>query len=407
MPKPPAIPAERVSAPDPAGFLAACEDGNSLVYFLFNVGDGDTQLVLLPRVGGAPRRALVVDIAEAGKTKLPGVVAQLQGAGVLRAPAPDASAPPHRKAFPIVVGTHPHDDHIGGLPDFLDLYRNDVAEYWDPGYYHPTIAFIETMRRLEDSPHIVWTQPTSGLRRFVDDVRVTVLAPSIVLKHRYDSYGVDPNNASVTLKIEFPYRRVQERTSRAADEAAGARERRTGRLYARIPSTRSLVLGADAQALSWAQVQSDFPKLDAKQSPIFSALKMARGLDPLKATVFKVSHHSSKRGVYLELVELFRPDILLVSSVAEKGKYGFPHAVTQEALREARQRIAKSGARRADDWALGIFYTADESGDGEELGTMALVVPPSGTVSMWRFGDRRGDDVDLNRARRVDHTPPG
>ena len=37
--------------------------------------------------------------------------------------------------FPIVVGTHPHDDHLRGMPEFLARYGQEVGEYWDPGYY--------------------------------------------------------------------------------------------------------------------------------------------------------------------------------------------------------------------------------------------------------------------------------
>ena len=77
-----------------------------LVYFLLNVGDGDTQLILLPD-SPTGRRAIVVDCATS--KKLPALVAELGDAGLLTQP------PPGKPLFELVVGTHPHEDHVGGM----------------------------------------------------------------------------------------------------------------------------------------------------------------------------------------------------------------------------------------------------------------------------------------------------
>ncbi|HEU4702647.1 MAG TPA: hypothetical protein VFS37_09215, partial [Conexibacter sp.] len=42
------------------GFVAACKP-TDLVYFALNVGDGDTQLLLLPADAAGRRRCIVVD----------------------------------------------------------------------------------------------------------------------------------------------------------------------------------------------------------------------------------------------------------------------------------------------------------------------------------------------------------
>ena len=81
--------------------------------------------------------------------------------------------------FPIVVGTHPHDDHLRGMPEFFDRYGEEVGEYWDPGYYFAGSAYVETLAAIEDaSLWIQYAQPTSGLTRFVGHVKVVVLSPS-------------------------------------------------------------------------------------------------------------------------------------------------------------------------------------------------------------------------------------
>jgi hypothetical protein len=375
-----AVPADRLSA---GSFLDDVDD-QDLVYFLLNVGDADCQLILMPAevdAAGEPyRRAIVVDV---GKTrKLPALVDHLRASEdpvmLRRTPGPGT--------FPIVVGSHPHDDHLRGMPEFLERYGQEVGEYWDPGYYFTGSAYVETMTALEDaSGWIQYAQPTSGLTRFVGLVKVIVLSPSIGLRNRFDSYGITPNNASISLKIEFPSSRVEQRD----------KERR----YLRIRRPQALILGADAQTLSWAQVVLDFPELRPQDSPVANYLKMALGSNPLLASVFKVAHHGSKHGVNLELLELIDPVISLVSSVGGGGKYNFPHRVSLEAIREGLQATT-SGQKRKRDWDLGLHYTSGVDSDGDKLGSIAIVLSPSGRKRhVWRFGDASGQNVDLGNAR--------
>jgi beta-lactamase superfamily II metal-dependent hydrolase len=345
-----------------------------LVYFLVNVGDGDAQLIVLPTEPDGRRRALVVDVGS--RRKLPALVESLIESDVLTR---------REDLFPVVVGTHPHEDHIAGMPEFLDRFGDVVREYWEPGYYHPSPSYMETMRALEDHPGIQHTQPTSGLTRFVGPVRVVVLAPTISLRNRFDSYGVTINNASIALKIEFPASRVEQRGS--------------DRHYLRIRRTQGLVLGADAQTLSWGQVMSDFAELRPSDSPVAKQLRMALGADPLRAHVFKVPHHASKHGVNLELVELIKPALSLISCAAE-GRYHFPHTVAQESVREALEAIATTGAAHRPDHELGIHYTGSTDTDGGHLGSIAVVMSPSGRKrSLWRFGDRPEEPLPVGAGR--------
>lgn len=375
------VPADRFSTGD---FFADVDD-QDLVFFLLNVGDADCQLILMPTerdAAGEPyRRGIVVDVGRTGK--LPALVETLRASPkehvmLRRSPGPGT--------FPIVVGTHPHDDHLRGVPEFFERYGQEIGEYWDPGYYFTGSAYVETMAALEDaSPWIQYTQPTSGLTRFVGSLKLVVLSPSISLRNRFDSYGVTPNNASISLKVEFPASRVEQR-----DE-----ERR----YLRIRRPQALILGADAQTLSWAQVVTDFPELRPQDSPVANYLRMALGANPLSASVFKVAHHGSKHGVNLELLELIDPDVSLVSSVGGGGKYNFPHQVSIDAIREGLQATT-SGQRRKPDWALGLHYTGGVDTHGAALGSIAIALSPSGRKRhIWRFGDRRDERVDLSNGR--------
>lgn len=352
-----------------------------LVYFLLNVGDGDTQLVLLPASKTGFRRAIVVDCATT--RKLPALVTALAEAGLLVKP------PDGKPLFDVVVATHPHADHIGGLPEFLRKYGASVGEIWEPGYFHTVGAYADLMdelENLENAGHGVrHAQPTSGYTRFMGQVEVTVLTPAIRLRNRFDTFGVEINNASITVRLTFPASRVVERD--------GARE------YVRTKPKR-LLLGADAQTLSWAHAMDDFPELHGERSEAAKALRMAYGTDPLRADVFKVPHHLSKHGLNLELVELISPNLSLVSSVGGGGKYNFPHAVAQEALREGIQRTTSGRTPRKTDCELGIHYTGAEDSDGKPLGSMAVVMSPTGRPRLWRFGDEPSDRIVLANARR-------
>jgi len=376
MARPIPLPATRHIAGD---FMAATADAD-LVYFVCNVGDADAQLVLLPKspVSGF-RRVVVVDAGKPGK--LPPLVNALILAGLV---APDGH-PDAVGSIPLVVATHPHQDHIEGMAEFIDAFAGGrIAEFWDPGYWHTIDSYHDTMAAIARQGQIVYAQPTSGFRRWIGLAAITVLSPSVQLRNRFDTYGTEINDSSITLRIEAP-------AIRAFRDPDGNR-------MVRFDSSR-LILGADAQTLSWSYVLNDFPFLAATTTEQGRMLDVGSGTDVLRANVLKVSHHGSKHGVNLELVERMSPDLTLISSVPEGGLYGFPHEVAQEVIREALQSTT-SGQRRKSDARLSIFYTCDTTDDPARLalGSMGVILR-RGVWSLWRFGDKASQRVDLTKGR--------
>jgi beta-lactamase superfamily II metal-dependent hydrolase len=392
-----AVPAASLeaAATAPGALLAAiAEDPDALVYFLLNVGDGDTQLLLLPPDSNDHvRRLVIVDVATPGK--LPALIEALSAAGLIQAPGSTGQ-------IRLLVATHPHFDHIGGMTDLLERYNGPSAcidQFWEPGYYFPTPSFHNLMLALESSPWIRRLQPTAGTRLILDWVRLTVLGPGIGLRNRFDTYGVEINDSSLTIMVDYPA------THLFAESSSGER---TNRRAAPQPSRR-LLLGADAQFRSWAQTTVDFPDLQQSYNPALAKeLRTAVGRDYLKADLFKLSHHASKHGINLELMERVGAPIALISSVAGGGKYGFPHQLAMEAAREARQATTTKGTARDTDQQLGIHLTGAELDSGVPAGSIAAVISrlPGRPIRLFRLGDAPRTPIDLAAAREVRATKP-
>ena len=94
----------------------------------------------------------------------------------------------------VVVATHPHADHVTGLPAVLARVRTGVV--LDPGCRAPSPfydAFLESVRRSG----VPMRHPRPGAIVRVGDVRIDVLAPS----QCFHGTASDLNNDSLVLRI--------------------------------------------------------------------------------------------------------------------------------------------------------------------------------------------------------------
>jgi hypothetical protein len=411
---------------------AMLEAPDALVYFLLNVGDGDTQLLVLPPDSNDKvRRLVIVDVATT--RKLPHLIERLHRVQVPAATGtqPLIQQPGSPGQIRLVVATHPHFDHIGGMTDLLERYNSlhpehpggsaeaegtdrttprevntstpyassaCIDQFWEPGYFFPGPSFHRLMAHLEISPWIRRLQPTSGTTAYLDSVKVTVMGPGVGLRTRFDTYGVEVNNSSLTLMFEYPAHRIYTEPDPESNDRLNRRNVRR--------RSRRLLLGGDAQFASWAQTTIDFPDLHNEQNPVLAKeLLAARGRDYLACDLFKMSHHASKHGINLELMERVNAKYVLVSSTGGGGRYNFPHALAMDAAREARQATTSSDAARLTDHALGIHVTGAVLDDEAKtaLGSMAVLVSPQPSRSMriFRLMDDAKDMIELAAAREV------
>lgn len=282
----------------------------SLCVHILNVGDGDNIVLQFPEINGK-RKFAIVDCCNYNKT-----IDYLEKLGV--------------EGLELVCATHPHDDHIRGIPKLLKKYKGKIHEFWDSGFRHTSDAYQEMIDLIRKDPCIRFFRVTSGMERDCNGVKVSVLAPSMYLRNRYDSYGVDINNASIVIKLEYKASHVKN------------------------PSV--IILGGDAEFPSWAKITEEYPHYEKTENPD-QRIKVEKSFNPLNCDVLKVSHHGSKHGTGLEYIERLNPEYAIISC-SETSGHGFPHEIAKLSLKEMTNRI---------------FYTDHTPQDGQRGGTIVVV----------------------------------
>ena len=105
-----------------------------------------------------------------------------------------------------VVSTHPHPDHLNGLPFILEKFI--VKEFW----WNGERADSEVFSRLEDliqRKKIPTFQPRAGWTKNFGEVRVRILHPEPALPQRSEAFNWhEQNNHSLVLQIDYQGQRV-------------------------------------------------------------------------------------------------------------------------------------------------------------------------------------------------------
>jgi competence protein ComEC len=146
---------------------------SGLTIHFFSVGLGDSALVTSP--DGA---SILID----GGPDPAEVATKLSALGV--------------KRIDLLVATHPHADHVAGLPAVLA--RFPVGLVLDPGCRESTPAYKEFLKALRDED-LPTEHPRTGETFQVGDVRVQVLAPDSCA----EGTDSDPNNDSLVLRVTY------------------------------------------------------------------------------------------------------------------------------------------------------------------------------------------------------------
>ncbi len=172
----------------------------------------------------------------------------------------------------LIIATHPHKDHIGGLIPVLE-YRN-VSEIWDCGYPHTTKTY-ENFLNLIHEKNISYSLAREGMKRSIGpDTEIEVLHPDFI-------HGDNINNSSIVILLQHQNQRFLF----------------TGDIEKEIEA-----------------------KLIMQQK--------ARNI-----TVLKVPHHGSRSSSSEEFLDFVNPAIAIICLGAE-NTYGHPHEIVLKRLND-------------------------------------------------------------------------
>ncbi|MFH1314555.1 MAG: hypothetical protein ABIJ00_15215 [Candidatus Eisenbacteria bacterium] len=334
-----------------------------LVIHILNVGFGDNIVVQFPRSNG--RRAFaVVDCYKADKT--------IKYLDKLNA-ATDAEC-----YIDFIAATHPHKDHILGIRKLLEHATWKPGEFWDSGFRHNTTKYRDILTTLRDES-IPMIRVSSGFETYHGRVRVTVLGPSVMLRNRYNTYGIDMNNASIVLRLEHHADCAMTMESKKYEGTLNTE-------LLRDAGSSVAILAGDAEFDSWARVTQEFPKLEKPDEHDPLVNKMT---NYMSCSVLKVAHHGSMHSSPLDVYEKMHPNLAVISTKQKQSTAAgitrnmFPHDSAVIALKEAGSRVLTTD---------GSFYfesgggsTPDAALSGE--GSIVIAIPPGGKPRWTKLDD--------------------
>lgn len=221
-----------------------------------NVGQGDSIYI------NCDGKSMLIDAgtSEEGKT----VRQYLQDAGVTK--------------LDYVICTHPHDDHIGGMPEIIDNF--DVGAVIMSDATSTTECYSQLLESIK-SKNLKITKAQVGMCKKLGGAEFTVLSPS----KNYEEL----NDMSVVLRLTY--------------------------------KNNSFLFTGDASE----EAEKDMLASDAE----------------LKSDVLKVGHHGSKTATSEAFLKMVQPSYAVIS-VGQNNTYGLPDSLITKRLADARIKTMRT-----------------------------------------------------------------
>ena len=233
------------------------KNGQLEVCFI-DCGQGDCILIKSPT-----GKYMLVDGGKTEKGK--NIIDFLRGQGV--------------KQLAVVVGTHPHSDHIGGLTEIINSFP--VEKVYLPRVTHNTTTFEALLKAIKGK-NLKISTARQGVEIPLEGVQAGFIAP---VGENYE----DLNNYSAVIRIDY--------------------------------GDNSFILTGDAEE--------------------FSEKEMLGSGEKLKADVLKVGHHGSSSSTCPAFLKAVRSQYAVIMCGADND-YGHPHRETLAALDTAGIKVYRT-----------------------------------------------------------------
>jgi competence protein ComEC len=180
----------------------------------------------------------------------------------------------------VLVGTHPHEDHIGGMDTVIEDF--DIGTVYMPKVLSTTQTFEDVLNALSDKGLVIEAAAAGKEVALDPALDIQMLAPNS------DTYD-DTNNYSAVLKLKY--------------------------------NNASFLLEGDAEDVSESEM-------------------LAGGYD-LKADVLKVGHHGSSSSTTQAYLDAVAPKYAVISA-GKENSYGHPTQATLNRLTAAKAQVYRT-----------------------------------------------------------------
>jgi competence protein ComEC len=244
------------------------------------------------------------------------------------------------KKLNYIIGTHPHEDHIGGLDVIIDNFQFDKVIL--PEYTLTTKTFLDVLDAIENKGLKI-TKPMVGDEYELGDASFTFIAPV------ERDYGKNANNYSVGIKLVY--------------------------------GKTSFVTVGDAEI----EAEKDI---------------LGTGID-LTADLFKISHHGSHTSNSEELLKAIDPTFAVIS-VGEGNSYGHPNSNVVTTLIEDDVQIYrtdKQGTIVVTSDGINLSFKTKSKGSLDEINTNSGTVKEENSSEKIIYRTKTGSKYHIKSCR--------